>query len=221
MDRFVDSEYEPTIIPVADHPRSACWRDDDTVVVTEHLQLSQFYIGAGGEVNAFNRVNVGTNDITCVCAFNEKDIVVACTATDRGVFGLNSRNLKIVKRWRAPIRNTVVGSVPSHMHSTVLNMEVDAVFMCGDDNEVLMYNYSAKEEKESVLKERHTINVRSRSRIIGLSSVILQGKHYLVVLGQNGDLDFIQNPCDYMMERRRRKVAMGNDSEEKRALIEE
>ena len=221
VDEMQREDYEPIVIPTADHPRSACWRDEDTIVVTEHLQLSQFYIGAGGEVNAFNRVNVGTNDITCICSFQSNDNVVACTETDRGVLGLKSRNLKIVKRWKAPIRNTVVGSVSGRMYCSALKMDVDVVFMCGDDNEVLMYNYSAREEKEGALKERHTINIRSRSRIIGLTVVSIGNIPHLAVLGQNGDLDLIRNPCDFMMERRKRKVTGGVEMDEKRMMMDE
>ena len=218
---FLDSNVEPIVINVVDHPRSACWRDENTVIVSEHKELSQFYLSSGHSFTAFNRVNVGTQDISSLFAFTSSDNVVACTATDRGVFGLNSRDLKIVKRWRAPIRNTILGCVGEETQSSVLGCKVEVVYMCGDDNEVLMFKSSGKEEKEGALKERHSINIRSRSRVIGLSLLHQDGMSLLCILGQNGDLDIVQKPCDYLMERRKRKLQGGEDTEEKRLMMEE
>lgn len=88
-----------SVIYTSGHPFSACWRDEETVVVAENKQLSQYYTMAGRECTSFNRISVGSNPIRVVCCFREVDNVVACTEDDRGVFGLNSRALKIVSRF--------------------------------------------------------------------------------------------------------------------------
>lgn len=80
------------------------------------------------------------------------------------------------------------------------------VYLCGDDNEVLLFKNSGKEEKESALRERHSINIRSRSRIIGMTLSPLNGSSYLFVLGQNGDLDVLENPCDFLIEQKETQV---------------
>lgn len=54
---------------------------------------------SGRECTAFNRISVGTNPIRVVCSFKESDDIIACSETDRGVFGLNARSLKIVTRY--------------------------------------------------------------------------------------------------------------------------
>lgn len=95
----------------------------------------------------------------------------------------------------------VVGAVTETTECKEMGGTVNVAYFCGDDNEVLMYNSSGREEKDSALKERHTINIRSRSRIIGMQLE----NHCLYVLGQNGDLDVISNPCSFMLERRKRK----------------
>lgn len=197
----LDSPDQPSIIYTTGYPFSACWRDEETIVVAENKQLSQYYTMAGRECTAFNRISIGSNAIRVVCSFKEADDVIACTEDDRGVFGLNARALKIVTRWKAPIRNTVVGAVTETTVCEQLGGKANVAYFCGDDNEVLMYNCNGREEKDSALKERHTINIRSRSRIIGLQ---LDGQG-LFVLGQNGDLDVISNPCSYLIERRKRK----------------
>ena len=80
-------------------PFSACWRDENTIVVAENKQLSQYYIMDDREITSFNRISVSSNNIRVVCGFRECDDLVACTENDRGVYGLNSRSLKIVSRW--------------------------------------------------------------------------------------------------------------------------
>lgn len=80
------------------HPFSGCWRDEETIVVSENKQLSQYYAMAGRECTSFSRITVGTNNIRVVLSFSEGDTVIACTENDHGVFGLNSRSLKIVSR---------------------------------------------------------------------------------------------------------------------------
>ena len=54
---------------------------------------------SGRECTAFNRVNVGTNPIRVVSSVLASGDVIACTENDRGVYGLNSRSLKIVSRY--------------------------------------------------------------------------------------------------------------------------
>lgn len=210
---------DPIVIHSIGHPNSVCWRDDNTVIVTEQKQLSQHYIN-GHDCTSFNRITVGTNNITCLCAFTTSDSVVACTATDRGVFGMNSRNLKIVKRWKAPIRNSVTGCIAEKTFSMAYGCDVEVVYLCGDDNEVLLFKNSGKEEKESTLRERHSINIRSRSRIIGMTLSQQNGSSYLYVLGQNGDLDVIENPCDFLTERRKHKLNSSGEDEDKRILVD-
>ena len=114
-----------------------------------------------------------------------------------------------------------MGCVGEETQSSVLGCKVEVVYMCGDDNEVLMFKSSGKEEKEGALKERHSINIRSRSRVIGLSLLHQDASSLLCILGQNGDLDIVQNPCDFLMERRKRKLRGGEDVEEKRMMMEE
>ena len=217
-----------------------------TIVVAENKQLSQFYIPKSGDSVLMNHVNVATSNISSLACFASNGDVVVCTESDRGVFLLSARELRIVKRWRAPIRSTVVkcvgecvGYVGESMKGAGGNVkcvgecvgcvgesakgaggnvkcaeesakETDEVqniaYLCGDDNELLMFNCSGKEEKDSALRERHSLNVRSRSRIIG----ICLEKSTLYMLGQNGDLDAITNPYDFFTERRKRR----NDSEE-------
>lgn len=123
----------------------------------------------------------------------------------------------ILFRWKAPIRSMVVGGVTETVQCASLGGKVNVAYFCGDDNEVLMYNCSGKEGKDSALKERHTINIRSRSRIIGLALGKEGSQSCLFVLGQNGDLDAIVNPCEYMIERRKRKREEGMDDEIKTA----
>ena len=90
----------------------------------------------------------------------------------------------------------------------------NVAYLCGDDNEVLMYNASAREE-DATLRERHSVNVRSRSRVVGMD---IQ-KNTLYVLGQNGDLDVIVDPCKFICERRKRIICKEDgENEKKRAL---
>ena len=210
---------DPIIIHTVGHPNSVCWRNDETIIVTEQKQLSQFSI-KGTEYTNFNRITVGSNNVTCICAFTTSDSVVACTEADRGVFGMNSSNLKIVKRWKAPIRSSVTGCIAEKTQSRFYGAEVEVVYLCGDDNEVLLFKNSGKEEKESALRERHSINIRSRSRIIGMTLSSWNGSSYLFVLGQNGDLDVIENPCDFLMERRKHKLESCGNREDKRVEME-
>jgi hypothetical protein len=217
---FENQMNDPIVIHTVGHPNSVCWRDDETIIVTEQKQLSQFSI-KGKECVCFNRITVGANNVTCLCAFTTSDSVVACTETDRGVFGMNSQNLKIVKRWKAPIRSSVTGCIAEKTLSKFYGCEVEVVYLCGDDNEVLLFKNSGKEEKESALRERHSINIRSRSRIIGMTLSPLNGSSYLFVLGQNGDLDVIENPCDFLIERRKHKLNSYGEHEDKRMVVEE
>ena len=199
------------MIHVYGHPQALCWRDDDTIVVGENKQLSQFYIPAKGEVTLMNHVNVSVNDVSCICCFASTGDIAVCTESDRGVFLLSSRDLRIVKRWRTPIRCTVlkcIGNADSMM------------YMCGDDNEVLTLNTSGKEEKDSTLKERHSMNVRSRSRVIGVCLGREEEREVLYVLGENGDLDAIVQPTEFFCERRKRKSQIDN-KEEKRAMMDD
>lgn len=121
------------------------------VVVGENKQLSQFYCPVKGEVTQINHVNVSLNDVSCICSFTSTGDVTVCTESDRGVFLLSSRDLRIVKRWRTAIRSSVLKCVSD---------AGSVLYMCGDDNEVLTLNTGGKEEKDSALKERHSLNVR-------------------------------------------------------------
>ena len=91
------------------------------------------------------------------------------------------------------------------------------MYLCGDDNEILFYNGSGKEENDAALRERHTINLRSRSRTIG---ICLQ-KNVLYVLGENGDLDAIVDPFTFINERRKRKMNKSENVEEKRMMMDD
>lgn len=91
------------------------------------------------------------------------------------------------------------------------------MYLCGDDNEILFYNGSGKEENDAALRERHTINLRSRSRIIG----ICRQKNVLYVLGENGDLDAIVEPFNFIIERRKRKMNRPDNEEEKRMIMDD
>lgn len=91
------------------------------------------------------------------------------------------------------------------------------MYLCGDDNEILFYNGSGKEENDAALRERHSINLRSRSRIIG---ICLQ-KNVLYVLGENGDLDAIVDPFTFINERRKRKMNRSDSEEEKRMVMDD
>ena len=108
----------------------------------------------------------------------------------------------------------VVGAVTETTQCTQLgNGPLHIAYFCGDDHEVLLYNCSGKDEKETALRERHSINIRSRSRIIGFTIASIQDTSCLFVLGQNGDLDVITNPALFMTERRKRKKEVVNDDE--------
>lgn len=106
----------------------------------------------------------------------------------------------------------VVGVVTETTECMNLGGKVNIAYLCGDDNEVLMYNMSGKEEKDSALKERHFINIRSRSRIVGFALATIDNCSCLYVLGQNADLDVIMKPADFITERRKRKLC--NEKEE-------
>lgn len=88
-----------SVVYTIGHPLSACWRDEETIVVAENKQLSQYYTMSGRECTAFNRVNVGVNPIRVVSSVLTSGDMIACTENDRGVYGLNSRSLKIVSRY--------------------------------------------------------------------------------------------------------------------------
>ena len=92
----------------------------------------------------------------------------------------------------------------------------NVAYLCGDDNEVLMYNASAREE-DTTLRERHSVNVRSRSRVVGMG---IQ-KNILYVLGQNGDLDVIVDPCKFICERRKRMIYKGDEENEKKRALDD
>ena len=93
----LDGTESPRTIHVYGHPQALCWRDNDTVVVGENKQLSQFYCPVKGEVTQINHVNVSLNDVSCICSFTSTGDVAVCTESDRGVFLLSSRDLRIVK----------------------------------------------------------------------------------------------------------------------------
>ena len=207
----LDGTESPRTIHVYGHPQALCWRDNDTVVVGENKQLSQFYCPVKGEVTQINHVNVSLNDVSCICSFISTGDVAVCTESDRGVFLLSSRDLRIVKRWRTAIRSSVLKCVSD---------AGSVLYMCGDDNEVLTLNTGGKEEKDSALKERHSLNVRSRSRVIGLCLGREEEREVLYVLGENGDLDAIVQPVEYFCERRKRKSG-NSEQEEKRAMLDD
>ena len=118
------------------------------------------------------------------------------------------------RRWKAPIRSTAVGLAVDTVQSEPPQGLENVAYLCGDDNEVLMYNASAREE-DATLRERHSVNVRSRSRVVGMD---IQ-KNTLYVLGQNGDLDVIVDPCKFICERRKRIICKEDgENEKKRAL---
>lgn len=207
----LDGAESPRTIHVYGHPQALCWRDNDTLVVGENKQLSQFYCPVKGEVTQINHVNVSLNDVSCICSFTSTGDVAVCTESDRGVFLLSSRDLRIVKRWRTAIRSSVLKCVSD---------AGSVLYMCGDDNEVLTLNTGGKEEKDSALKERHSLNVRSRSRVIGLCLGREEEREVLYVLGENGDLDAIVQPVEYFCERRKRKSG-NSEQEEKRAMLDD
>ena len=101
----------------------------------------------------------------------------------------------------------------------VVESEGEEVFLCGDDNEVLSYSGDGQEERESALKERHTINVRSRSRIIGMCFQSSKSQQVLYVLGQEGDLDAIVAPTQYLLNRRCRRLCLVSEENEKRPSV--
>ena len=107
----IDKETDSRVVHPYGHPQAVSWRDDETIVVAENKQLSQFYIPTGGDTVLMNHVNVATSNISALTCFASNGDVVVCTESDRGVFLLSARELRIVKRWRAPIRSTVVKCV--------------------------------------------------------------------------------------------------------------
>lgn len=211
----IGKETESRVVHTYGHPQAVCWRDDETIVVAENKQLSQFYIPTGGDTVLMNHVNVATSNISALTCFASNGDVVVCTESDRGVFLLSARELRIVKRWRAPIRSTVVKCVGESVKGADKEVQ-NIAYLCGDDNELLMFNCSGKEEKDSALRERHSLNVRSRSRIIG----ICLEKNVLYMLGQNGDLDAITSPYDFFTERRKRRNG-SEENEQKRMMMDD
>ena len=47
---FENQMNDPIVIHTVGHPNSVCWRDDETIIVTEQKQLSQFSINASIEL---------------------------------------------------------------------------------------------------------------------------------------------------------------------------
>jgi hypothetical protein len=127
--------------------RGLDWFNENTVAFAESETVALWDVRSEAKRSTFSRCTPSSSGtLHCITALND-DHLIACAGSDRVVYIIDNRTMRVLRHWRSPCKFDITSIHPSMASSNV-------IYLSGLDNEIMTCDILPNKQKHDKQKRR-------------------------------------------------------------------
>lgn len=120
--------------------RGIGWFNENMLAFAESETMALWDVRSEAKTSTFSRCTPTSNGtLNCITGINNN--LIACAGSDRVVYLIDDRTLRVVKHWRSPCKFDITSIHPSNCNPNLL-------YLSGLDNEIMTCDITPTEKKQ-------------------------------------------------------------------------